>query len=192
MSQRVIIDGNNLMHAMHAHAPIPHVGRESMFRVVDRWAHASGASALIIYDGPPPAAGVARQMNSNRVESRFSGPRTADDDIIDFLRHVQNPDRLRVVTSDHAVRHAARRLRCGHVEAVDFIAELFPPSPDARPEQPPPQPSTEKPHTVSKDDAQRWIETFGLQDIDLTDDVSGLDQYDDMIDEGLDIDGESL
>ena len=36
VAQHVIIDGNNLLHAMHEHAPIPHVGRETLVKIIER------------------------------------------------------------------------------------------------------------------------------------------------------------
>jgi len=41
MAAHILIDGNNLLHAMHQRAPIPQVGRETMVRVIERWARSS-------------------------------------------------------------------------------------------------------------------------------------------------------
>ena len=38
MPRQVVIDGNNLLYAMREHAPIPNVGRETMVRIIERWA----------------------------------------------------------------------------------------------------------------------------------------------------------
>lgn len=166
MSQHVIIDGNNLLHAMPAHAPLPAVGRETLVRVVERWAARSEgdvASVTLVFDGPRPQSGMARQMSSDRVSVRFSAPITADDVIVELIQKAFRPDELRVVTSDSAIRHEARLRRCRCTDAAAFARELFA---TPAPSSPGVDPSAEKPSTVSESEVREWLDAFGLADGD--------------------------
>jgi hypothetical protein len=175
MVEQILIDGNNLLHAMHAHAPLPAVGRETMVRVVDRWARGENVRVLIVYDGPTPPDGLARQMSTSRVDVRFSAPDSADDVIADLLRTVRRPAAVRVISSDSAVRREASRRRCGQTDCIRFIAELFPDS--SNPENQTEGknlssrqsaddgsagPADDKPGRVDAKQADEWMRWFGF------------------------------
>ena len=112
MPQHVIIDGNNLLHAMHAHAPLPAIGRETLVKVIERWAGAREDLVTLVFDGPVPRGGLARQMSSGRIAVRFAAPATADDVIVEMIHHASQPTALVVVTGDTAIRHEARLGAC--------------------------------------------------------------------------------
>ncbi len=133
MPQHVIIDGNNLLYAMHAQAPMPHVGRETLVKLVERWAGRGDHEVTLVFDGPIPPGGLARQMASDRITVRFSAPVTADDIIVDMIHQAKDPTIIRVVTSDNAIRHEAKRRRSRNTVAADFIEELFPQDSQPRP-----------------------------------------------------------
>ena len=163
MAEHVIIDGNNLLHAMHAFAPVPLVGRETMVQVIDRWARQGHDEVTLVFDGPVPREGLARQMASSRVTVRFSAPLTADDVIARMIQGVRDPSRVRVVSSDTALRHEALQRRCRHADSAAFIEELFP-----RPAESPSKAAErgEKPREVSSQETREWLELFGLDDED--------------------------
>lgn len=161
VSQHVVIDGNNLLYAMHAHAPIPSVGRETLVRVVERWARQGQDDVTVVFDGPVPHGGLGEQMLSNRIEVRFSAPQTADDVIVAMVGQAKRPDTLRIVTGDKAIRREARMRRCQHTNAVAFVAELFTSKKGHRPAADAPR---EKPTDVSPEEAQEWVDLFGLDD----------------------------
>ena len=161
MVEHVIIDGNNLLHAMHEHAPLPSVGRETLVKVIERWARRAEVEVTLVFDGAPPRAGLTKQMTSACVAVRFSAPATADDVIVDIIQHARNPSRLRVISGDTAIRHEARRRRCRHSSAVEFVQELFPRPDGSRSST---APSSEKPPTVSPENAKEWHELFGSDD----------------------------
>src|SRR3990170_1885636 len=112
MAEHVIIDGNNLLHAMREHAPITAVGRETMVRLIERWSRGSGSSVTLVFDGPPPRGGFNKQLSPDGLTVRFSAPATADDLIVAAIGDEKNPTRLRVVTSDTAIRHTAGYRKC--------------------------------------------------------------------------------
>ena len=161
MSEHVLIDGNNLLYAMHAHAPIPSVGRETLVRVVERWALRGDDDVTIVFDGPVPHGGLSQQMSSSRIEVRFSAPKTADDIIVDMVQRAGRPDTVRVVTGDTAIRREARLRRCRHTDAAAFVHELFAPEGEHRP---PPGSGPEKPTKMSPEETQEWVDLFGADD----------------------------
>ena len=165
MSQHVIIDGNNLLHAMHAHAPIPHVGRETLVRVIERWGRGHDGRITLVFDGPTPRGGLSGQMKSKRLRVRFSAPASADDVIVGMVHQATRPAEIRVVTSDNAIRHEARARKCLHSSAKEFVEELVSPgqvdsAPAASAE------TSEKPSGVTPAEAEQWAELFGMDDDD--------------------------
>jgi len=174
MATHVIIDGNNLLYAMHAHAPLPHVGRETLVRVIDRWARRGSDKVTLVFDGPPPRGGLSKQMTSSRVSVSFSGSATADDVIVGMVKRARHPADLRVVTSDKAVAHEARHHRSRHTSAVGFVAEMFPSKTDPPTPATPPQ---EKPRPPDAAQTQEWIDLF---DVENDPSLNGLDDMPDL------------
>ena len=71
MAGHVVIDGNTLLYAMHAHAPVPTVGRETMVKIIERWAKRHRDDVTLVFDGPKPKGGLLKQMSSPRIDVRF-------------------------------------------------------------------------------------------------------------------------
>lgn len=161
MAEHVIIDGNNLLHAMREHAPIAAVGRETMVRLIERWSRGSGCKVTLVFDGPAPRGGLGKQLSPDALTVRFSAPATADDLIVAAITEEMEPSRLRVVTSDTAIRHAAGYRKCRCTDAVSFIGELFP---DQAPGEAPRPLPEEKPTNVAPEDAEHWNHIFGGTD----------------------------
>ena len=161
MVEHVIIDGNNLLHALREHGPIAAVGRETMVRLIERWGKSSGCAVTLIFDGPVPKGGLSQQLSPEGLTVRFSAPATADDLIVAIIRDENVPTRLRVVTSDKAIRHAAGYRKCPCTDATSFIVELFS---AANHSKPVPEAAAEKPGEVRPEDAERWRQAFGGED----------------------------
>ena len=172
----VIIDGNNLLHAMHAHAPVPYVARETMVKLIERWASRGSDDVTLVLDGATPRDGLAQQMTSSRIVVTFSSPQTADDVIARLVRKAPDPGRVRVVSGDTAMRYEARLRRCRHTDAVDFIDELFPRQGRPVPEPDIPESSSEKPEALGPEETDEWLEIFEIQDED-----EPFDGYDGMM-----------
>ncbi len=161
MPEHVIIDGNNLLHSMYEHAPIPHIGRESMVRLIRDWAGQVPHTVTLVFDGPMPKGGLAKQMQPAGIKVLFSAPETADDIIVQMVRAAPDPAQLHVVSSDTAIRYEAGLRRCKHSDSATFITTLFPPTAEdseTQTEQP------EKPDVVSPQEASEWFDVFGNQD----------------------------
>lgn len=167
MPEHVIIDGNNLLHAMHAHAPIPNVGRETLVKVVERWARTGDDQVTLVFDGPVPRQGLAAQMSSPRMAVRFSAPQTADDVIVAEIHQAAKPSHIRIVSSDTAIRREARHRRCRHTDAATFVAELFSSQRNQSADSVQEKPTREKPQTPSAKQTETWMELFGYNDNDI-------------------------
>ena len=143
---------------MREHAPIAAVGRETMVRLIERWSRGSGSSVTLVFDGPAPRGGFGKQLSPDALTVRFSAPATADDLIVAAIGEEKEPTRLRVVTSDTAIRHAAGYRKCRCTDAPSFIKELFPDPGPSMSSRVVPQ---EKPTDVAPKEAEWWKETFG-------------------------------
>lgn len=154
-----LIDGNNLLYAAHAYGPggAP-IGREWLCELLGRWARRTATSVVMVFDGPAPHEGLQGQMRATGIDVRFSAPRSADEVIEDHIAEAVRPGDLRIVTSDHAIQHAARARRCACVDSEVFAEELF-----AREASPPPHPPPqipEKPAPPSQPETDAWLRGF--------------------------------
>ncbi len=128
MPRHVIIDGNNMLYAMHAHAPIPSVGRETMVKVIERWARRGTDEVTLVFDGPEPIGGLSRQMASSRITVRFSAPKSADDIIVALIHRARDPgqgprdDEGQELVAVHGVAHGLHA-RLVLVDAAQDVAE---------------------------------------------------------------------
>lgn len=157
--RHVVIDGNNLLFAMREHAPVPSVGRETMVKIVERWAQRGSDDVTLVFDGAAPHGGMSRQMSSPRITVRFAAPRSADDVIIDMIESCGRPDLVRVITADGAIGHAARARRCGHTRSPLFVRELFAPPDTNRVTE---IANPEKPEQESRDEREQWLRAFDV------------------------------
>ncbi len=151
----LLIDGNNLAHAMGAE-----VGRGKLCRLLGRWAEATGEKVCVVFDGPAPPAPLAGQIADERVEVRYAAPREADEVLLDFLGAHSHPRRLKVVSTDREIRRAARARRAEPVRSEHFAEQLLrPPAP------PPPDPEPDAKHgaPMSPEQREHWLREFGIE-----------------------------
>jgi len=155
---RYLIDGNNLLHAVRSHGPAGAIGRETLCRLLGRWAGAHLLSVTVIFDGPAPRGDLARQMQVPGLEVHFSGPRSADTVIEEEVGQASAPGSITVVTTDRAIQHAARYRRARCIDSEAFIAQLYA-SPDDTPTETAGSP--EKPADISAAETRQWLREFG-------------------------------
>lgn len=162
MAETVLIDGNNLLYAMHEHAPVPSVGRETLVRIVERWARTGQDDVTVIFDGPTPRGGMTAQLASPRIDVQYSAPKSADDIIITQVKRAKYPSQVRVVSTDTAIQYEARLRRCRATDCVSFIQELYPPQSKKGGD------SAKKPEAGENlsQDADEWLNYFGIDKID--------------------------
>ncbi len=126
---RWLVDGYNVIRRdadLRAHeAESLEAGRTALLRVVAGAARATGDRFTVVFDGAP-ASGPARA--GGQVDVIFSRPPDKADDVLVRLAR-QLGAGAAVVTSDRAVREAARRARCAVVTAEEFLGGV-----SARPE----------------------------------------------------------
>jgi hypothetical protein len=93
----VVIDGNNLMHAIS-----PSGGRDSVRRQALEKVRSEGVTITVVFDGPPPQ-GSPTVEHLGRVTVRYSGKRSADDEIVDLIPDGKRAAEWVVVTNDRGL-----------------------------------------------------------------------------------------
>ncbi len=163
MSELIIIDGNNMLYAMHEHAPVPAVGRAVMIKAIAGWAKRTNSSATIVFDGREPPGGLSREEPAKHIRIEFASPETADDIIIRMIRKLKHPGATRVISTDNAIRYEARRNKCSWNTSAEFVEEIFSPPP---PKDTLPAPHTAEDQNIEKQriDTEEWLEFFGLDE----------------------------
>jgi len=143
---------------MHEHAPVPTIGRETLVRIVERWARMGNDDITVIFDGPKPRGGMAIQLASPRIGVQFSAPQSADDIIVAQVKRTRNPGQMRVVSSDTAIQYEAKLRRCQTTDCISFIHELYPPQQNKG------SSSTKnaKPSKPLSQNADEWLDYFGI------------------------------
>lgn len=155
---RVLVDGNNVMHALRKLGV--DAGRAALTRLLGDFSVRTGLPAAVVFDGHAPRGPLAEQLADPRVSVRYGESRPADDVLGELIAAHTAPRRLTVVSSDRAVQRLGRRRRCRIEEAAVFALRLLePPPPKPGPVEPP-----AKRHGLSGDQAERWLEEFGLSD----------------------------
>jgi hypothetical protein len=151
-----LIDGNNLLHA--ALEAGDDLGRLSLCEMLARNLP-DREDVHIVFDGPRPPAGLARQIAATGLTVTYSPDAPADDLICREIRRTSAPRRLRVVSTDREIRRAARSRRCLGTTSEAFLASLVRrPAPDPSPPEEPPEKREGLPEGRSED----WMRAFGL------------------------------
>ena len=154
MTQRFLIDGYNLLHAVGIPERLGQGGleraRKQLLSLVRH--RFPDAECTVVFDGTQASTG------SHRGVSVLFSKGEADDLIRDILAHDSAPKSLCVVSSDHAVQTAAKGRHAKFMDAEPFLRLL-----ETRP-SPPPAATPEKPS--SEGDAKHWLEVFGAIDDD--------------------------
>ncbi len=158
----VVIDGNNLLHAARAAEALSPllIGRSMLCDALGRWAEKCNERVCVVFDGPAPNAALARQIGHRAVDVRYSGVGVQADAVVAQIVEADSAARrLVVVSSDRAVIHAAKRRRARPVRSEDFWVKVR-----ADLARPPPRAAEprEKEAGLSPDDAQQWLDEFGL------------------------------
>jgi hypothetical protein len=159
----VLIDGNNLLHAVRAlEDPERLFGRFMLCEVLGRWARRYGERVHVVFDGPEPAAELREQLGHANIELSFSGGQTADDLIHNLLESNSAARRLLVVSSDHAVQRAAKRRRARPQKSDDFWITVK--RDLKRPNSPKAVEPEEKRRGLNSTATETWLEEFGFGD----------------------------
>lgn len=107
----VVIDGNNLLHATPQAKRRGDIRRQSL-ELVRR----GGMTVTVVFDGPPPP-GSPPVEHLGRVTVRYSGSRSADDEIVGLLPAGRAAADWVVVTDDSGLGRRVRE-RGGRVRTL--------------------------------------------------------------------------
>lgn len=155
-----LIDGNNLLFAVADVGPRDSVARDVLCGLIANWAAREGETAVVVFDGPEPPAGVRAQIEHGGLTVVFSGGRTADEVIIEQMEHSHAGRHLRVVSSDGQIARVARR-RHTSVSSEDFarmVLRAKAPGETASDEPP------AKQRGLTPEESARWRREFGISD----------------------------
>ena len=177
-----LIDGNNLQHAMKkAGLDLARSGLCALLSVLAKRPprvavrpRETGAPAdrrrttgprrpeavTIVFDGPAPQGPLARQIEAPLVRILYAAPEKADEVIVRLIDADTAPRRLIVVSTDRAIRKAARRRRCVSRLCEDFLDDLL------RANRPggftsPAEPRQKTQGLSSPDQTRQWLTEFG-------------------------------
>lgn len=154
----LLIDGNNLMHAFRKAGM--DLGRGGLCRLLGELA--AGEKIRVVFDGPPPRGPLAEQIADDRIAVAWAGRPSADEVIAEHIAADSAPRRLTVVSTDRAVRRAARRRRCKVALSEDFAAAVL--RALDRPKRPAPAEPAEKRLGLSGEQAEKWMKELQLDE----------------------------
>ena len=152
-----LVDGNNLIHAFRKTGT--ETGREGLCALLSAYVN-RGETVTVIFDGPPPPAGMERQIAETGVLAEFSGHKPADGRIIQLIGENTAPRRLHVVSTDREIRRAARRRRCKVHRSEHFVDDVLRAN---RPRRPRVREPKEKRTGLSEEQTRRWLAEFGYE-----------------------------
>ncbi len=157
----VLVDGNNLLFAARDADPERPPSRSTLCLRLGQWARRTGEKVSVIFDGPAPTAGLARQIGDSDVAVDYSGAGSSADDVLTRRIEADSAARLLVVvSSDREILRVARRRRARVVRSDEFWAVLQ--RDLARPRRRPLEPD-EKRQGLRPADTERWLRELGLQ-----------------------------
>jgi predicted RNA-binding protein with PIN domain len=188
MTPELLIDGYNLMHAAGIAKRMARPGELESWRhrlikrVSQNLKPQERTTTVIVFDAKEAPDIGGRNDLIEGILIQYAAPgREADDLIEDLIQENKQPQRLRVVSSDHRIQKAARRRKAKFLDSDKFLDELDDrqhgkepekPDPPSRPASPAPRPPAAaakptppqpvKPESV---DSDYWMKEFG--DIDM-------------------------
>ncbi|MHC5108750.1 MAG: NYN domain-containing protein [Planctomycetota bacterium] len=167
MKHHVIIDGNNLLHAMFNNAHIRAITRTALVESLKSWAGKCKDDITLVFDGPPPKDGFDKPIRQGKIDIRFSAPHSADDVIVRMILAAPHPERLRVVSSDNAIAYEARRRRSSSLSCEAFLREVYPESRSAARSGPDDacSPHDQKAEgQLTDEESDYWLQQFDIDD----------------------------
>jgi predicted RNA-binding protein with PIN domain len=153
---KLLIDGNNLLHASDV---FPHGGDRSpaaaqhalVAALSAAWSASERKSAIIVFDG----SGGVSSTSSDGPQIYFPRRRQDADEVLEeLLQAEREPQRLLVVSSDHRIQRAARQAGAKYLDSEDYWQRL------RRVVASPSEETVEKPESPSEAEVQKWLKSF--------------------------------
>ncbi len=156
----VLIDGNNLLFAALDADPERPPSRSVLCLRLGQWARRTGEKVTVVFDGPTPPEGLAKQTSAPAVDVAYSESVTADEVLAELIEEDTAARRLVVVSSDREVARAARRRKAKSIRSEAFWAALLRELARPMPRSLEPREKTEG--LSGEDQAERWMRELGL------------------------------
>ena len=157
-----IIDGTNLLWAIQdAHEEREITTEVQLCRVLDRYFAQVAEEGEIVFDGAGPSDKSVFDV-VGRLNVAFSGFNCDADTVIEekVLANTA-PRRLTVVSSDRRLRKAAAQRKAVALKSDAFWAQVLRELNRKKPARKEPE---EKRDGLTKGEAERWMDIFGLED----------------------------
>jgi uncharacterized protein len=156
-----IIDGNNLLWAMHQALGEREITTEiELCRVLSQYFARIGEPGQVVFDGAGPAD-KSPFDDLRHLEVFFAGfHRDSDSVIEEKIAADSSPRRLTVVSSDRRLRKAASARKAIAVKSEDFWERVRRELSRKQPRRKEPE---EKREGLTDSETEKWLEVFGLE-----------------------------
>jgi len=158
----VIIDGNNLLWALHEAFDDREITTEvDLSRVLSQYFGQIGETGQVVFDGAGPAD-KSHFDTIDYLEVYFAGfHRDADSVIEEKITADTSPRRLTVVSSDRRIRKAAGERKASALKSEEFWRQVQRELSRRNPRRREPE---EKREGLTDGETDKWLEAFGLDE----------------------------
>lgn len=162
----LLIDCYNVLHAEKPSA-LAGLGEASLCALLAKTRWAVGGVTVVCDGSPKPHSLKRGDPALGAVELIFSGAgRSADDVIVDLIDRDSAPRRLTVVSSDRAIRKAARRRKARDWSAEEFLKRLARAARHGGSGTSAPGPGKPGGEVMPDELVERWLDFFGIDPAD--------------------------
>lgn len=126
MSEKIIIDGYNMLHLVDAYRGEINkdlqTAREKLLRDLQNYRAIKNITIIVVFDGSPD---VSYPSNYRGIGVIFShAPRKADPIIMDLIRKEDKKRSISIVTNDHEITNFARAANCNCLSPQEFYQRI--------------------------------------------------------------------
>lgn len=158
----VIIDGTNLLWAIHEARDEPEVTNEiQLCRTLDRYFSVTSEEGEVVFDGAgPPDKSEFDAVR--RLSVVFSGFHSDADTVIEEkVAASTSPRRLTVVSNDRRLRQAVAARKAATVKSDQFWSQVLN---ELRRDKPAVKEPEEKRDGLTDGETEQWLDLFGLDE----------------------------
>lgn len=122
----LIIDGYNLLHQVTEFSRLLetdiHLARQRLVRKIENTAHRMAPQTTVVFDGRE--SGQDKSLTAKHLEIYFSPGNLSADSIIERLVcRYENPEKILVITSDHAEHETVASAGAQVMSSEEFMAQ---------------------------------------------------------------------
>lgn len=161
-----LIDGHNLIGKMpDIHLSDPD-DEEKLVHRLQSWVAGDPKRRIHIIFDNGEFGGISPQLSGLRVRVEYARlGRTADDELIRALKHLNNPQEYTLITSDREILAVARKRRVGYILSEEFVALMAADATERLALQDVPPEAEHDPGTrpevdVSTAEVEEWLQVF--------------------------------